>query len=83
MGFQTEGAKKSACKHCITRREIRFQKKAAEILVVDKYIQQQQEDGFTIVSLDESFFFYDCLIRVWIDEKKTPIVRVTLNTPDL
>ena len=40
--------------------------------------QQQQEDGFTIVSLDESFFFYDYLVRrVWIDEKKRPIVRVT------
>ena len=40
--------------------------------------QQQQEDGFTIVSLDESFFFYDSLVRrVWIDENKRPIVRVT------
>ena len=39
---------------------------------------QQQEDGFTVVSLDESFFFYDSLIRrVWIDESKRPIVRVT------
>ena len=39
---------------------------------------QQQEDGFTVVSLDESFFFYDSLVRrVWIDEKKRPIVRVT------
>src|SRR4051795_5833010 len=40
--------------------------------------QQQQEDGFTVVSLDESFFFYDSLVRrVWIDENKRPIVRVT------
>ena len=40
--------------------------------------QQQQETTFTIVSLDESFFFYDSLVRrVWIDEKKRPIVRVT------
>ena len=39
---------------------------------------QQQEDGFTVVSLDESFFFYDSLVRrVWIDEKKRPIVRIT------
>ncbi len=40
---------------------------------------QHQEDGFTVVSLDESFFFYDCLVRrVWIDkENKRPIVRVT------
>jgi hypothetical protein len=36
---------------------------------VDNYFQQQQQqqdeekEGFTIVSLDESFFFYDFLIR--------------------
>ena len=42
---------------------------------------QQQEDGFTVVSLDESFFFYDSLIRrVWIDESKRPIVRVTTGS---
>jgi transposase len=40
--------------------------------------QQQQKDGFSVVSVDESFFFYDSLVRrVWIDEKKRPIVRVT------
>ena len=40
--------------------------------------KQLQEEGFTIVSLDESFFFYDSLVRrVWIDEKKRPVVRVT------
>ena len=45
---------------------------------MDKYIQQQLEDGFTRVSTDESFFFYDCLVsRVWVDKKKRPIVRVT------
>jgi DDE superfamily endonuclease len=45
---------------------------------VDKYIPQQQETGFAVVSLDESFFFYDSLIRrVWIEENKRPIVRIT------
>jgi hypothetical protein len=47
---------------------------------VDRHIQQQQEEetGFAVVSLDESFFFYDSLVRrVWIDENKRPIVRVT------
>ena len=40
--------------------------------------QQQQKTEFTIISLDESFFFYDSLVRrVWIEEKKRPIVRVT------
>ena len=50
-------------------------KKAAQILVG----KQLQEEGFAIVSLDESFFFYDSLVRrvFWINEKKRPIVRVT------
>ena len=40
--------------------------------------QEQQEDAFTVVSLDESFFFYDSLVRrVWIEKDKRPIVRVT------
>ena len=40
--------------------------------------QQQEQESFTIISMDESFFFYDSLVRrVWIDEKKRPIVRVT------
>jgi len=48
---------------------------------VDKHIQEQQQkedSGFTVVSLDESFFFYDSLVRrVWIEQDKRPIVRVT------
>ena len=40
--------------------------------------QEQQQESFTIISTDESFFFHDSLIRrVWIDESKRPIVRVT------
>jgi DDE superfamily endonuclease len=40
--------------------------------------QQQQEDRFAVVSLDESFFFYDSLVRrVWIEQEKRPIIRVT------
>lgn len=39
---------------------------------------QQEEEGFTVVSLDESFFFHDSLVRrVWIDKWKRPVVRVT------
>jgi filamentous hemagglutinin family protein len=47
--------------------------------VADKQQQQQQkQETFTIISLDESFFFYDSLVRrVWIEQKKRPIVRVT------
>jgi DDE superfamily endonuclease len=49
---------------------------------VDKHTQEQepqeQDSGFTVVSLDESFFFYDSLVRrVWIVQDKRPIVRVT------
>ncbi len=50
---------------------------------MDKQIQQQQqdkekEDGFIILSLDESVFFYDSLVRrVWIEQDKRPIVRIT------
>ena len=48
---------------------------------MDKQQQQEQEQdaaGFTVVSLDESFFFYDSLVRrVWIVQDKRPIVRVT------
>ena len=45
---------------------------------VQQQQQQQQGTGFAIVSLDESFFFYDSLVRrVWIDESKRPVVRVT------
>jgi hypothetical protein len=40
-----------------------------------------QKKGFTIVSLDESFIFYDSLVRrVWIDEKKRPVVRITAGS---
>jgi hypothetical protein len=39
-------------------------------------IQHEKKD-FSIVSLDESFFFYDSLVRsVWIDAKKRPVVRI-------
>lgn len=39
---------------------------------------QKQKKEFAIVSLDESFFFYDSLVRrVWIDEGKRPIVHTT------
>jgi DDE superfamily endonuclease len=52
---------------------------------VDKHTQEQEQEqeqkedsGFTVVSLDESFFFYDSLVRkVWIEQDKRPIVRVT------
>ena len=45
---------------------------------MDKQQEQEQQESFTITSTDESFFFYDSLVRrVWIDESKRPIVRVT------
>ena len=48
---------------------------------MDKQQQQkegEEKEGFSLVSLDESFFFYDSLARrVWVDKEKRPIVRVT------
>ena len=50
---------------------------------MDKQQPQEEEEekqvaGFMVVSLDESFFFYDSLVkRVWIIQDKRPIVRVT------
>jgi transposase len=49
---------------------------------MDKQQPQEEEEKqvavFTVVSLDESFFFYDSLVRrVWIVQDKRPIVRVT------
>jgi hypothetical protein len=42
---------------------------------VDKHIQQK---GFTVISLDESFFFYDSFVSgIWIEENNRPIVKVT------
>jgi hypothetical protein len=55
-------------------------KKDQQIFGVDKQ-QQQQQESFTIISTDESFFFHDSLVRrVWIYEKKRPIVRVTAGS---
>ncbi len=53
--------------------------KKAEQILVDKYIQQHEDKKrFTLVSTDESFFFYDSLVRmVWIDKNKRPTVRTT------
>ena len=42
---------------------------------MDKHIQQER---FMVVSLDESFFFYDSLVRrIWIEQEKRPVVRIT------
>ena len=33
---------------------------------------------FTVVSTDESFFFYDSLVRkVWIRKNERPVVKIT------
>jgi transposase len=37
----------------------------------------REEEGFTVVSLDESFFFYDSLVRkVWIKKDARPVVKI-------
>lgn len=41
-------------------------------------IQKSEGKEFAIVSTDESFLFYDTLVRrVWIDREKRPVVKVT------
>lgn len=36
------------------------------------------KDEFTVVSMDESFFFYDSLVRkVWISKNERPVVKIT------
>ena len=38
----------------------------------------KQQEEFTVVSTDESFFFYDSLVRrVWIKHDERPVVRIT------
>jgi len=40
-------------------------------------VDSRCQKGFTLVSTDESFFFYDSLVRrVWIDKEKRPVVRI-------
>jgi len=44
---------------------------------VDTQHEKKKRKDFTIVSLDESFFFYDYLVRrVWIDANKRPVARI-------
>jgi hypothetical protein len=45
---------------------------------VDKQQNHQQETNFTTISLDESFFFYDSLVRrVWINGNNRLVARIT------
>jgi hypothetical protein len=38
----------------------------------------KKQNGFTVVSTDESFFFFDSLVRrVWIRKDERPIVKIT------
>ena len=41
-------------------------------------ILREEEEGFTVVSTDESFFFYNSLVRkVWIRKNERPVVKIT------
>src|SRR5215211_1841611 len=71
MGFQTESTKKGTCKYCLKRRKRGIQKRA-------KVVVDNLPKGFTAVSLDESFFLFDSLVRkVWIYKNTRPVVRIT------
>jgi hypothetical protein len=72
--MMAEGTKEGTCKHRFKRGKRGIQKKTTQILVGVRY----KKKGFTLVSLDESFLFYDSLIRrVRIDESKRPVVKIT------
>jgi hypothetical protein len=71
LGFQPQGAQEEAYQHRIEGRERGFQKRAERLL-------NNLPDGFTVVSLDESYFTYDSLVRrVWIEGSSRPVVIVT------
>jgi hypothetical protein len=55
----------------LRKKERFFQKRAEKIL-------DNLPKGFIAVSLDESFFFFDSLVRkMWIEENARPVVTVT------
>ena len=73
-GVLTKGSKKSTNKHSFKEGERGFHKKTLQILVGVRC----QKKEFAIVSLDDSFFFYDSLVkRVWIEDTKRPVVKIT------
>jgi hypothetical protein len=53
----------------------RLSKKVTEQILVDKQ-QQEQQESFTIISMDESFFFYDSLVSMGLFGLNL-IVRIT------
>jgi hypothetical protein len=48
------------------------------LVPINRKILNNLPQGFTALSLDESFFFFDSLIRkVWISKNRRPMVTVT------
>ena len=48
------------------------------VLKKNKILDNLKEDEFTAISLDESFFFFDSLVRrVWVRKDERAIVRIT------
>ena len=71
MGIQTEGTKKRHINTVPKEEKEDFKKEPR------RYLDNLPE-GFTVVSMDESFFFYDSIVRrVWIYKNNRPVVRVT------
>ena len=71
-GFKQKVPRKvGTCKHCLKWRKRGIQKRA-------KVVLDNLPKGFTAISLDESFFFFDSLVRkVWIFKNTRPVVRIT------
>jgi hypothetical protein len=51
------------------KRKKMISKKKIEQVFVDRQQRYKDKEGFILVSLDESFFFYDSLIRrAWVED---------------
>jgi hypothetical protein len=77
MGIKTESTKESTCQYSVQRwkKEV-FKKEDYRTDICGQAAAAARTRIFTIVSIEESFFFYDSLVGcVWID-KKRPVVRV-------
>ncbi len=81
MGFKQKVPRKVHVNTASNEEKEDFKKRSSRYLWTYSNTTQQQHKetkGFTLVSTDESFFFYDSLVRrVWINEDKRPIIRVT------
>ncbi len=79
-GFKQKVPRKLHINTASTEEKEKFKKRQNRYLWINNNSnnKMKRKNGFIIVSVDESFFFYDFLVkRVWIERYKRPIIRVT------